>query len=180
MMTCWSCTRSPVAAAGGEELFGEDLEEGFPQDGGDGVGALGAIVAEAGALAARDGEGGDATGAQGGLSGGLGGIPVGRGAPFFRQRREGGGRQLGPVDGGFTGSLDEGGGEAVEFGEVDFGQLSEQVGALMVRERFPEAEDVALAVLCEVVAELGGMHLGERCRISGGVCGGEGKKRGCS
>jgi hypothetical protein len=40
-------------------LFGEDLEEGFVPDGGDGVFAFRAVVAEARALAAGDEEGAD-------------------------------------------------------------------------------------------------------------------------
>ena len=43
----------------GQELLGEDLEQRLVADGGDGIFALGAIIAQAGTLAAGDEESAD-------------------------------------------------------------------------------------------------------------------------
>ena len=147
-----------VDPAGGEDLFGKDLEEGFAQNRGDAVGALRSIKAEACALASGDGESSNASGAEGGFSLQNGLTPeAGIGVLAMAGQ--------GKVIGGFeafeegivlrTTALDEGFVERSDLGEVDGPGLLEE-GLLFGGGKGVEmGEDVALSVGFVVGAEIG-------------------------
>ena len=126
-------------------------EERSVGDGADGVGALGAVVAEAGALAAGDEERGDLAGAEEFLAfGDIGGAGVALGG------LDGGGLEGARGGGGFAGILEHGL-HAADGGEVEGGDLGEERGLRGGVERVPETEDVALPVGFEK-----GLGFGER------------------
>ena len=112
----------PAGIAGaGEELLGEDLEEGLVLDGGDGELALGAVVAEARALAAGDEEGGDLALLEELVAAGGG---VGVELLLVGSRAAGVGLDgldvVGEMDGGL--GLDVGPDQLVEVGQVEVGR----------------------------------------------------------
>ena len=153
-----------VAPSGGEDFPGEDLKQGPALHRGHRKGALGAVIAEAGPLASRDGEGRDPARAQGRLAGCNRLGPLGRIAAIGNQPLVGSRTEPSQVNRLGGPANDQRPDKALDFREVDFRRLGKEPGFPFRGQAVKKAKDLALPGPLKCVDQVSGVARHELLR----------------